>query len=262
MTRPAALALVLALFLATPATGQKISLDEMRKALQRLDYVAVDTLGDRLLQTSRLSPAQLLEIHQILGIVAFTEGRPVEARQHFELALSIDPRMELDSLSVSPKIIRFFEGVRSEFRRGGDADQKLHYRYLLLPDRRPAAALRSLILPGLGQFYKGHTKRGIAFLIGGGSGLIATVAFSIARSQARDDYLAETDVDAIPRRYDRFNRLHKRRTIAALATATIWAASFLDALLTPVDPERLAISLQIAPLPDNPSAAVVASVPF
>jgi tetratricopeptide (TPR) repeat protein len=248
---------------ASPSWGQESALSELRAAFQRLDYATADSLANHLLQTQpKLSPADIVEVHQILAIIAFTEGRLMEARQQFELALSIDPQLQLDPVTVSPKILSFLEEVRADYRNDVPANQPVHYRYLLVPDPRPTAALRSLIFPGLGQLYKGQTKRGLAMMAAAGSGAIATFVLHRARSQAERDYLAEQDIAKIPSRYDRFNKLNKERNLAALFTATVWVASFADALLSPANLEKSPLSVGVAPATAPSALMVYASLRF
>ncbi len=248
---------------APPSWAQSSSMKELRAAFERLDYATADSLANLLLHDEqKLLPAQIVEVRQILAIIDFTEGRSVEARQQFELALSIDPQLQLDPVTVSPKILSFFEKVKADFSRSAPKSERVHYRYLLIPDPRPAAALRSLLFPGLGQFYKGQGKRGVVFMLAAGSGAAATLVFHIARARARRDYLAEQDVSKIPSRYDHFNSLNRRRNVAGLFTATVWLTGFVDALLSQPKVDRSRVSMRLVPAAQPPGFAVLASLRF
>lgn len=206
---------------------------EIREAYQALDYGGAETKARRALATyTDFTVDQLVEIHTLLGLVTFTLNKPEEARRQFEAALSLRENLELDPLFTSPKILAFFEQVKTEWQaRNAGTPPPGSIQYIQIEDRRAGAAMRSLLLPGWGQHYKGERRKG--WILMGLWGLTAsgTVMAHLLRRQAEDRYLKTTDPALFDRRFDTLNTWHKVRNNLALATLGVWAYSYVDALL-------------------------------
>ncbi len=218
-----------------PELGEPaVQVARMRAAYERLDYDAADALGLALLQGGRATPAELVDVHTTLAFIRFTRNRLAEARAQFRAALSLDPGLALDPLLVSPKILEFFETVRQEHAlRPGPADEAAAVRYVVVPDRRPAAALRSMAVPGWGQLYKADRRKGRALLAAWAATAGGAAAAHLVRHDARAAYRSETDPARVGERFDRYAAWHKARNNLALAAAGVWVYSYVDALLTP-----------------------------
>jgi tetratricopeptide (TPR) repeat protein len=209
-------------------------LSEIQKAYEQLNYPEAEIKAKAALnEYQRFSPAQLTEIHKVLGIVYFSQNDSLQSRRHFQQALSINEDLKLDPVYVSPKILEFFEQIKGDPRtnNGDDIQRKPELRYVLVQDRRPAAALRSMLLPGWGQIYKGEKRKGLALSTLWGVGIAGAVAFHLARANAEDNYLAEVDPEKIEGRFNTFNRFHKLRNGFLLFSTGVWLYSYIDAFL-------------------------------
>jgi len=206
---------------------------EMRNAFQQLNYTAAKKAGEQALQHwQRLTPQQAIEVHQVLGVIAYSEGDFFEAKSQFEQALSLEPDLKLDSLYVSPKIHQFLDQLKANLAMGnGHSSGTL--RYLVIPDLRPQAALRSLLLPGLGQFHKNQKSKGRALMAGAGAGVVLTGALHLRREKARENYLSASTIAKAEATYRRYNTLNRARNLSALLTSGLWLYSFFDALTSP-----------------------------
>ncbi len=221
-----------------PAWGQQpdgTSLAAVWDAYQQLDYAAAaDSARAALDRFERYTPGELAELHVILGLIAFSQNTPGEARGEFANALTLNPSLELDSLQVSPKILDFFGVVRAEWRQARQQEARADpatVRYVVVEDRRVEAALRSMVLPGWGQLHKGQRTKGQVMM--GVWGVLAgsTVAAHVLRGRARDRYdNAGTASDALDR-YDTFNTWHQARNALLLGAAGFWIYSYVDALV-------------------------------
>lgn len=230
---------------ALPVSAQSTegTLAEMRLAFQQLNYAAAQAAGEKSLQNwQKLAPAELIEVYQVLGIIAYSEGNFFEAKAHFEAALSLAPDLKLDDLYVSPKIQQFLKEVRDNLSAGnGHAPAVL--RYAIIPDPRPRAALRSLLFPGLGQLHKHQPGRARMMMIAAGVGLATTGVLHVRREAAQESYLTAATIAKAASAYDRYNLLNRARNAAALATAGLWFYSFFDALIAPPNQPALRVSL-------------------
>ena len=207
-------------------------LGAMRDAYARLDYTAAEHRAREALDAhDAFSADQLVEIHTTLGLILYARNEPLEAREQFQAALSLAPSLELDPLLVSPKTLEFFEGIRAAFTVGDGAMHAPAIRYVRVHDPRPAATVRSLVLPGWGQLYKGERVKGWALAGLWGATVGGAVTAHVLRGQARSDYLDATDPAEVAERYDRFNAWHQTRNALALGAAAVWAYATLDALI-------------------------------
>ncbi len=214
----------------------------MRLAFQQLNYMAAQKAGEIALRDwQKLEPAQLIEVYRMLGIIAFSDGDFFKAKTHFEAALSLAPDLKLDSLFVSPKIQQFFHEVKTNLPvHNGSSPSTM--RYVIAPDPRPQAALRSLIFPGLGQMRKHQALKARVLMIAAGIGITTTGVLHFRRSAARESYLSSPTIAKAVSAYDRYNLLNRARNSAALATGGVWVYSFLDALLSAPNQPGLRLS--------------------
>ena len=238
-------------------------LETLREAYQRLDYERAEEAGRTILQDYQAySSEALTEVYTTLGIIHFTQDNQPVARRHFENALALTPALQLDPNLTSPKILAFFEEVQANQMAtlpGPGETPTAEVRYVLVQDPRPAAAMRSMVLPGWGQRYKAEQKRGWIFtgaFAGLGAGALTT---HLLRQDAQRQYRAEADPARIEDRYQSFNQWHKTRNNLALAAGAVWVASYLDALLRPTvfesPVEQAAVQVHATPLP-TPQVAV------
>lgn len=237
-------------------TGQQL-FERMLRAFQSLKY-------DNALQLARQitdnydshTQFELLEAHKILGIIAYQRDQRInEATAQFEQALSLDQTTVLDSIYVSPKTIQFFEALKSKFmteNKTGELAKRVSYRYLIQPDPRPSAALRSLLLPGWGQIHKNDRRKGYVLI---SSAVITTATlgiFQILQHNAHSDYKNATDPGIIEQKYDSYNRFYKIRNNSALLLGGVWLYAFFDALIVPAKPGKGDVSISFK-IDDYPS---------
>ncbi|MFQ5568663.1 MAG: hypothetical protein ACE5G0_03250 [Rhodothermales bacterium] len=214
--------------------------EDIWRAYQQLDYTAAADSAQAALEAfERYTPQELADVHTILGLLAFSQN-PSETRYQFTQALNLNPRLALDSLMVSPKILTFFEQVKSELAqaRPDENTTPSAVRYVIVEDRRVEAALRSMVLPGWGQLHKGERTKGRILLGVWGAAAGGLVTTHLLRRQAENRYrAADTPADALAR-YGPFDRWHKARNAFLLGAAGVWIYSYVDALIAGTPSER------------------------
>ncbi len=191
--------------------------------------------GRAVLESSQdLTANELAFLHRYIALSYYNIGKLDSSRTHFLSLISIKPDTELDPVNTSPKIIDFFNTIQKDYAEITASPQiSVYTQYVFLEDRRPAAGLRSVALPGWGQYYKGQKTKGIvlgsAFL-----GSFFVTGFSwIKESQTRDTYLASTTPEEIENGYNSYNKWYKTRRSFMVVTAVIWAIAIGDAFITP-----------------------------
>ena len=226
--------------------NQQALVQQMMQAFRQLDYGTAQKIGKQITADYKsFTPLELLETHKILGVIAYQDGDISEANAQFELALSIDRTAQLDSVYVSPKIIQFFRDLKLSYRskkESSETEKSIQYRYLVQPDPRPAATLRSMIIPGWGQLYKNDKTKGYILIGSTASVAAATVIFHVLQKDFHNQYLKATDPKIIEQKYDKYNSFYKLRNNTALVAGGIWLYSFFDALLTEPKEKQLKVS--------------------
>lgn len=220
------------------------TLERLQLHYSALDFTQVISLGDSLLNSGIvLPPEEGIVLHEILALAAYNLGDFDLARGHFLSVLSLNPRFQPDPGEVSPKIIRFFEEVKaattattepkSEKSRPVILPEGNYIRYLQAPDRRPAAAFRSLIVPGWGQLYKGHTRRGWILGTAFWGSLAGTAIAAIVENSAESDYVNAVSPADITSKYQRYDSWYKARRNLSLIALSVWLANVADANWSP-----------------------------
>jgi tetratricopeptide (TPR) repeat protein len=233
--------------------AQQSLYQQMIQAFRQLEYENAEKIGKQITADfESYTPIELLETHKILGVIAYQDGNLSEANSQFEQALSIDRTAHLDSVYVSPKIIQFFNDLKSNYalrQKSGEIDKTIHYRYLVQPDPRPAATLRSMILPGWGQLYKNDKRKGYVLVSSTATATLATVLFHFMQKNAHDEYLKATDIETIKQKYDNYNLFYKLRNNTALLAGGIWLYAFFDALLVEPKEKPVKVSFLVGDYP-------------
>ncbi len=221
--------LMLSLF-TTSGFGQT-AMAELLKAFRKLDYAVAEKQAEAILADWQShNPITLETAHKVLGVIQYTKNDLTAARNHFQQAIQINPQTVLDSVYVSPKIIEWFRQIKTSYRP--ENVPAAHIRYIVVPDRRPGAAVRSVLLPGWGQLYKDQPVRGWTLMAVTGISL-ATWGVSTWQTQtSRRDYLKAELPETIRQRYDDYNTWYKRQQMCRYVTAALWATAVVDALLT------------------------------
>ncbi|MBL7074560.1 hypothetical protein ISS37_04895 [candidate division KSB1 bacterium] len=204
-------------------------LEQIEGEYNRLNYQRAENLCWEALRSGvDFDHHQLATIHKYLALALISQGKIEPGKREFRELLSYQPDYELDSLYVSPKIIDIFDEVKAQV-----ALERLAHPPKPSPDPRLMGALRSIIMPGWGQWYKGeHLKGGV--LMGLGTVTLGGVLWSHVQYQrTRDLYQNATDPDDIQSKYDRANRFYKTRNGLTAFAVGIWLFAHLDAALRP-----------------------------
>jgi len=237
--------LPLLLLLLSLSTAKSQTIDEYKRAmdsaLKGADFEEALHHGRKLLQFTNLSKQTSELAHEALAISFFHTAQLDSSKQHFINLLNLNENVNLDPIRTSPKILRFFEDVRKDFLSFKRLQQSTEEpespivikEKLAVKDIRPSAGVRSLFLPGLGQWQKGHKTRSILFA-GAVSGLVAATAYVwLKENDAKKVYTAATFFPEIDQLYQTYNDRQKQRKTLLLATGLTWGLTVLDAFRSP-----------------------------
>ncbi len=206
-------------------------LAQVQRAYEALKFEEAERLGRLALERSEeYTAAELAQLHLIMGYLGYLHKQPEVTRANFESALSLQPDLTLDSLLVSPKIVRVFEQIKNEYRVGLSSSRP-SIKYVMVEDQRLRALRRSLLLPGWGQRHLRRNSRGAIYTAGFAVAVSAGLALQVAQGQAHRSYLDANTPSQIKRRYEIYNQRYRWRNAAFIAAGGIWALNLFDVLL-------------------------------
>jgi len=211
-------------------TSSDTLLIEIRKLYQNLEYSPAEIKTKQaLLNYNQFTTGELVELHKYLALIYFAQNKLEDSRQQFKTALELSPGLVLSPLYVSPKIIDFFNRIKLSASSETKSNQDLQVRYIIVKDRRFPAVLRSTVLPGWGQVYKGDKKKGITLISLWSMGLSGLLITQFKQSQAKQDYLDAVELAEIESRYKTYNNYYKTRNSMALFMSAVWLYAYFDA---------------------------------
>lgn len=225
----------------SPAQQPNFDVQQVATFYQKLDFDKAITTGENLIKSGHTySREELIALYKYVALSYYSIAQIDSSTSRFLSLLSIAPDYELDPVEVSPKIVDFFNRLKERHRSETFREKTVPYtKYVFVEDIRPNAGLRSALLPGWGQFYKGQKKRGI--IIGGLflTSLAATGISLVQESAKHDDYRQSREPTEIEKNYNSYNNWYKRRKFFTVTTISIWAVGILDALFMPYDNLKL-----------------------
>jgi len=141
---------------------------------------AIKELENALRYLKLLKESDQVEAYKYLAFSYVAFGNKEKAKEQFRKALVLNPKMELDPTTVSPKIIKVFEEVKSEIVIPSPPTKPvIEPKKPVVRERGVSTSsimMRSCCLPGWGQMYRGDGGKGkrimIAFGISTGTTLL------------------------------------------------------------------------------------------
>ena len=238
----AVLMLIAALF--QPVFAQQNNrqiLEDIRNAYEGLDFaVAEARITAALAEYEQFTPTELSEIHVIYALIYFARNELPAVESHLAQALQLNPSLTLDTLETPPQVLDLFSSIKQQ-ENDPVATTPAEIRYLIVQDPRPAAVMRSMLVPGWGQLYKEERKKGWLLVGLWGATAGGTLIAHANRSRTEKRYLASETQAQAASRYRPFDTWHKIRNNLFMAAAGIWVYSYIDALL-PSQPATSAFS--------------------
>jgi len=240
-------------------TSNERIIEDIRSAYDGLDYAIAETrINEALRDYERFLPQELSEIHVLYALVLFTQSKQPEAEDQLGLAVQLNPSLELDPLDTPPRLYEAFEEIKERYTDNpAQISSPQDVRYLLVYDPRANAALRSMVVPGWGQLYKGEKRKGIVLASLWGITASGSIIAHISRNQAQDHYRASETQAQTQSRFRSFSTWHKVRNNLMLAAAGIWVYSYIDAIVVggPIEPGQLRDSdFKVSMIPVNGQA--------
>jgi hypothetical protein len=216
------------------------SLKTIHNEFESFNYNNVINTADSLLRNKQnLSPQQIIEIYRLKGISQYTISDEEGAKESFKKILLIDSSYALNSLKTSPKIIAFFNNIKTDFNRQLKEFIKIKTDTVYVPKPVPDAKLtfniknaliRSVIFPGLGHLYENENLKGWILTSLTAVTLSSVIYYVIDSNQKEKEYLDEVDPNKIPAKYNEYNSSYKMKNISFISLAAVWLYAQIDLL--------------------------------
>lgn len=217
------------------------TISQIKEAYRSNNYLKAIALSDKFISANPdLSNDLQIDIQEIRAVSYYSIGERDSSKNSFFKILELDRNYSPNPSKISPKIINFFSGIRSDFERVINIrDERIDSLLALNETENPLitakdqfanTVLRSIILPGWGHFYAGKTTLGI------GVGLLSTaligssIYFIIHTDNLKKDYASESNRLMISEKYDKYNSAFKIRNSLLISYAAVWLFSQLDIL--------------------------------
>ena len=210
-------------------TETDTTVSEIQKKYESGDVAGAEFLALKALNARHnFQPTELAEIHKYLALCYIARGERLNAVDEFVKMFELNPQFRFRRQVTSPKVMTIFEEALREFQNILETNRN---KPTLETDIKwRSAAVRSMIFPGLGQFYKGDKIKGYIFTGSGVVSISALVYFQMQYVEAHDDYMKAVDIDDINEKYDKFNDYYKIRNAAAFISVAVYLYNIYDSV--------------------------------
>lgn len=213
--------------LAQDSSGFESKLDSLYKCR---NYNELETYALRTLhQSETISTTDRAILHKFLGIVYIIQGRENDGRFEFRRWLNLDPSGHIDSFAYPPPIIRVFEEAKSlvENEPVFQSDPPAKWK----PGRDQV--LKSLLVPGWGQYIQGKKNKGFTFLALQSFTIAGWVVCEHNLEIENRRYHLETEPERFDELYDKANRWNYARWGFALSATAVYLLAQTDFFFLP-----------------------------
>jgi tetratricopeptide (TPR) repeat protein len=220
--------------------SQSVSEDSLETMLNKAkDYYytgeyefAIRELESALQYLKQLKIVDQVEAYKYLAFSYVAFGDRTRAKVQFKKALALDPELELDAATVSPKIIKVFEEAKAEIASAPLIEPA---EPTLAPEPGKIsgfdATIRSCCVAGWGQMYRGEKSKGKKLMIAYGVTLVSTLGSWMIAEDKHDEYLDlywTQPSTAFDDAYDKYKFWHNVAVINTLVFLGIHAYNIYD----------------------------------
>ncbi len=175
---------------------------------------------------------QLPEIYRYMALAYYALGEMGPSYGKFYQLLLADPQYQLDPVTTPPKILRFFNEIKSTLPPlNTDTVSAQKDTLYIFKGPEHQSILYSFILPGTGHLREGFKTKGWLITSGAALTLASSVYFIFETNRREKEYLNAVDKDIIEQKYSDYNESYRLRNISIGLYAAIWLYAQIDLLL-------------------------------
>jgi tetratricopeptide (TPR) repeat protein len=195
---------------------------------------AIKQLQSALLYLKQLKQTDQVEAYKYLAFSYVAFGDHDKAKVQFRKALILDPQLELDPATVSPKIIKVFEEAKAEMAVAPVIEPKGPIAEVTTDEISWFdAAIRSCCVGGWGQMYRGEHSKGKKMMIAWGVTMGTTLVSWIMTTNKRDKYdelYWNQPSSAFDAAYSKYKRWYNVAIASTLVFAGVHAYNLFDVI--------------------------------
>ncbi len=244
MTKLKIVLLLLLLFPVMIFAQEKVNtISNLKNQLESFQYNQVIINANELLKNKgKLSDENIIEIYKLKAIAQYSLQEEKSAKESFFNILKIDTTFSLDAATTSPKIISFFDQVKTDYLQVLENENQMikaktdtvYVPKVIHSEESNSvirqAAIRSIILPGWGHLYLGDNLKGTILTSLSLIALGSSIYFIIDSNNKERSYLDASDPTLIQLRYNDYNKSYKMKNISLISLAAVWLYSQIDIL--------------------------------
>lgn len=236
-----------ALVVCSFATGVRAENDFVSRAedlYSRGEYLLViDYIETTLSDTLGLDREERALLLKLLGSSYVAVGNTESARKQFKKMLELDPDSEFDPVSTSPKILTVFNEARREFEADLAKSKPETLSTGLAPQMQGrnvwlGPAMKSLVVPGLGQFQNDHQRKAYFFMSSEVVSLAGLLVSQVKFDEARRAYAGNDDPSKMEALYNNYNTWYMVRNGFVATSVGICLLSSVDAIIGALQTEH------------------------
>ena len=217
------------------AEAAKTQNGDIVRAYQSFQYNNVISLCQMVIaDSSNRDSTEIKDAYLYQGLAGYALGNMEQAFASFISLLRYDPGFTMDAAETPPKIIRFFNSIKSEFAVLRIPDRNLNNEHgsTANPGISGTSLIYSFFLPGSGHIREGQKTRGWILASASAITLASTVYYTVDTINKEKEYLNAVDKADIDQKYQAFNQSFKRRNISALLFGLVWVYTQVDLILS------------------------------
>lgn len=220
---------------------ESISIGEIRDKYESFEYESAIHLADKLLAAQdSLLHNDLVNIYIMKAVSHYSIGDRLSSRQSFIELLNLDKNYQLDPVTISPKIITFFNEIKETYQpiEKDIPEEKITVMDtlkisdpMILKIQKEiiqGSAIRSILLPGWGHIYLEDNPKGWILTSASALTLGSMIYFIFDTNSKEQDYLNESREDLISKKYDDFNTSYRIRNTLIISYIVLWIYSQID----------------------------------
>jgi hypothetical protein len=237
------------------AQNNQNDIQSLENDFKSFEYKRVLEKGSFLLADPFTNRDDSLYIYQLMLSAAYAMNDTLTARKLVQDILRCEPRFAPNPKETSPKIIEFFNIVKSQTVLVKPGDSR-GFRRLAGPDSsgsgylKTSSLLTSVILPGSGHIIIGRRREGLIKTTSSALLAGAILYTAIETGNRRHDYMKARGNMDYDKLYDRYNQYYKIRN-SAMILYGLWSLYNLYDLNMELTP-----TLHYSPVNKNISASI------
>lgn len=217
------------------AEAAKTQNSDIVRAYQSFQYNTVISLCQMVIaDSSNRDSTEMKDAYLYHGLSGYALGNMEQAFASFIGLLRYDPAYTMDPMNTSPKIIRFFNSIKSEFAKTKTPERNRQNELEATANHgiSSSSLIYSFFLPGSGHIREEKKTKGWVLASASAITLASTIYYTVDTINKEKEYLNAVDKVDIDQKYKAFNQSFKRRNISALLFGLVWVYTQVDLILS------------------------------